>query len=342
MRKKVRKILKYSISSIILMVVVALIFPTWTPKIKGENSISMLEQVEINRAGHEVMIRGADRSNPILIFVHGGPGCSEIPYVRKYQQDLEQHFTVVHYDQRGSGKSYHFSEDYSNLTTDVLVDDLLALRNYVTEELGQEKVILIGHSFGTYIGMKAAAKAPTQFHAYIGIGQMANTLQSELESLEYTYEQAKQAGNAEDVKKLELIHSSIEQGKELVPRILLQKYGGAARLIHENRDYILGFLFNPEYNGMDMIRFYSGMISSQDILLKEAFDQNLPDIVDHLEIPTYFVTGKYDYMTTANAARDYFDVLDAPIKDFIVFNESAHYPQFEEKEKFVQWLQELF
>jgi len=342
MRKKIRKTLKYSIFSIILMVIVALIFPTWTPKIKGENSISMLEQVEINGTGHEVMIRGVDRTNPILIFVHGGPGCSEIPYVRKYQKELEQHFTVVHYDQRGSGKSYHFFENYSNLTTDILVDDLLALRNYVSKELGQEKVILIGHSFGTYIGMKAAAKAPTQFHAYIGIGQMANTLQSELESLEYTYEQAKQAGNAEDVKKLELIRSSIEQGKELTPRILLQKYGGAARLIHENRDYISGFLFNPEYNGLDMIRFYSGMFSSQDILLREAFDQNLPDIFDHLEIPTYFVTGKYDYMTTANAARDYFDVLDAPIKDFIVFNESAHYPQFEEKEKFVKWLNELF
>lgn len=342
MRKKIRKTLKYSILSIILIVIVALIFPTWTPKIKGENSISMLEQVEINGTGHEVMIRGVDRTNPILIFVHGGPGCSEIPYVRKYQKELEQYFTVVHYDQRGSGKSYHFFEDYSNLTTDVLVDDLLALRDYVSKELGQEKVILIGHSFGTYIGMKAAAKAPTQFHAYIGIGQMANTLQSELESLEYTYEQAKQAGNAEDVKKLELNRSSIEQGKDLTPRILLQKYGGAARLIHENRDYISGFLLNPEYNGLDMIRFYTGMFSSQDILLKEAFDQNLPDIVDHLEIPTYFVTGKYDYMTTANAARDYFDVLSAPIKDFIVFNESAHYPQFEEKEKFVKWLNELF
>ena len=342
MRKKIRKTLKYSILSIILMVIVALIFPTWTPKIKGENSISMLEQVEINGTGHEVMIRGVDRTNPILIFVHGGPGCSEIPYVRKYQKELEQHFTVVHYDQRGSGKSYHFFEDYSNLTTDVLVDDLLALRDYVSKELNQEKVILIGHSFGTYIGMKAAAKAPTQFHAYIGIGQMANTLQSELESLEYTYEQAKQAGNEDDVKKLELIRSSIEQGKELTPRILLQKYGGAARLINENRDYISGFLFNPEYNGLDMIRFYSGMFSSQDILLRKAFDHNLPDIVDHLEIPTYFVTGKYDYMTTANAARDYFDVLNAPIKDFIVFNESAHYPQFEEKEKFFKWLNELF
>ncbi|PQP80763.1 alpha/beta hydrolase [Paenibacillus sp. PCH8] len=342
MRKKIRKTLKYSIFSIMLMMILALIFPTWTPKIKGENSISMLGQVEINGEGHEIMIRGIDRTNPILIFVHGGPGCSEIPYVRKYKKELEQYFTVVHYDQRGSGKSYHFFEDYSNLTTDVLVDDLIVLSDYVSKELNQEKVILIGHSFGTYIGMKAAAKAPAQFHAYIGIGQMANTFQSELESLAYTLEQAKQAGNTEDVQKLELVRDSIQQGTGLTPRMLLQKYGGAARLINENRDYITGFLFNPEYNGLDMIRFYSAVFGSQDILVREALDQNLPDRVNHLEIPTYFVMGKYDYMTTANAARDYFDVFDAPIKDFVVFDESAHYPQFEEKEKFVKWLNELF
>jgi L-proline amide hydrolase len=100
------------------------------------------------------------------------------------------------------------------------------------------------------------------------------------------------------------------------------------------QDSFSRFLFNPEYNGLDMIRFYTGVLSLQEILLREALDQNLPEIVDHLEIPTYFVMGKYDYMTTANAARDYFDGFDAPIKDFVVFNESAHYPQFEEKEKF--------
>lgn len=342
MRRKLVKILKRTMLIIALIAILALIFPTWTPEIKGRNSISTLGQVKINGEGHEVMIRGSDRSNPIIIFMHGGPGCSEIPYVRKYQQELEQHFTVVHYDQRGSGKSYHFFANYSNLTTDLLVDDLLALTDYVTEELGQDKVVLIGHSFGTYIGMKAAAKAPDKFNAYIGIGQMADTVQSESESLEYTMEQAKQASNSEDVKSLELLRDSIERGEGFTPRILLQKYGGAARLINENRDYNLGFFLNPEYNGLDVIRFYKGVLGSQDILMREVLANHLPNIVDHLNIPTYFVMGKYDYMTTVNAARDYFDVLEAPEKDFVVFEESAHYPQFEEKERFVEWLNELF
>lgn len=81
------------------------------------------------------MIRGDDKRNAIIIFVHGGPGCSEIPYVRKYQNLLEEHFTIIHYDQRGSGKPFHFFEDYSNITTDKHVDDLLALTEYVKKRV---------------------------------------------------------------------------------------------------------------------------------------------------------------------------------------------------------------
>lgn len=337
-RKKSIKIFRCTIVSILLIVILALIFPTWTPGIKGENSISTLGQVEINGAGHEVMIRGTDRNNPILIFVHGGPGCSEIPYVRKYQEELEKHFTIVHYDQRGSGKSYHLLEDYSGLTSDVLVDDLLALTDNVTNELGQEKVVLVGHSFGTYIGTKAAAKAPDKFMAYIGIGQMADTPQSELDSLEYTITQAEQAGNTEDVESLELLRHSIERGEKYTPRDLVRKYGGAARLIDDNKDYTLGFLLGTEYNALDVIRYSLGVQATQEILMREESTNHLPDIVDQLELPTYFVMGKYDYMTSVKAAREYFNELKAPKKDFVVFEESAHYPQFEEKERFASWL----
>lgn len=101
--------IKYFVIVIVLLLVLMLLFPTWTSSIKGSNSISVLEQVEINGTGHEMMIRGYDKENPVIIFVHGGPGCSEIPYAEKYQHLLETEFTVVHYDQRASGKSYHFS-----------------------------------------------------------------------------------------------------------------------------------------------------------------------------------------------------------------------------------------
>src|SRR5690606_625730 len=119
--RKVRKVLLYMGLAIVVIVGIALIFPTWTSKIDGPNSISELKQVEINGTGHELMIRAQDKTNPVVIFVHGGPGVPEIPYVTKYSKELEKYFTVVHYDQRATGKSYHFGEDYSNLSTELLV-----------------------------------------------------------------------------------------------------------------------------------------------------------------------------------------------------------------------------
>lgn len=338
LKRKSKKIAKISIVMLALLIITGLLFPTWTPRIAGENSISYLGQLEINGTGHEVMIRGVDRSNPVVIFVHGGPGCSEIPYVRKYQDLLEEKFTIVHYDQRGSGKSHHFFEDYSNLSSDLLVDDLLTLTEYVQKELGQERVLLIGHSFGTYIGMKAAAKAPDKFVAYMGIGQVGDHVTSEMDSLKYSIEQAKLAGNLKDVEQLEALQAPIERGEQLTPRDMVRKYGGAARLIDDNRDYYTGFLLNPEYNLLDVIRYLKGVTLSQAVLLQEEVKHNITTLVDKVEVPVYFVMGQYDYMTSVNAAREYFEALEVPKKEFVIFEKSAHYPQFEEETLFADWL----
>ncbi len=329
--------------AIFILVLAARFFmPTWTPAIQGENSISMLKQVPINGTGHEVMIRGEDRSNPVVIFVHGGPGCSEIPYIREYQKRLEQHFTIVHYDQRGSGKSFHFGEDYSGLSSDLLVEDLLALADYVTAELGVSKVLLVGHSFGTYIGMKAAAQAPEKFTAYIGIGQVADHAESELDGLNFAVEQALQAGNTGDAERLEKLRPDISEGKGLTPRDLIRKYGGAARQLNDNMLYYKGFLLAPEYNLLDVVRYWRGVELSQGILLAEEMERSIPDLVDKLEIPCFFVMGQYDYMTSTKAARTYFDRLEAPHKEFILFRDSAHYPQLEEEKRFAEWMEDTF
>lgn len=183
--RKLKKTLRIMGVTPIALLITALIFPTWTSSIKGENSISILEQVEMNGSKQELMIRGDDKNNPVILFVHGGPGAPEIPYAAAYQDLLETRFTVVHYDQRASGKSYRFFEDYANLSSELLVNDLLALTDHVSERLGKEKIILIGHSYGTYIAAQAAHKAPEKYEAYVGIGQMGDTLTSEMDSLTY-------------------------------------------------------------------------------------------------------------------------------------------------------------
>lgn len=340
--KKFLKILKNSIGIMIIILIIALFFPTWTPHIKGDNSISTLEQVEINGSKHSIMIRGNDKNNPVIISVHGGPGCSEIPYAGKYQDLLESKFTVVNYDQRGSGKTYHFFEDYSNLSTDLLIEDLLALTDYISTRFGKEKVILMAHSFGTYIATQAAYQSPEKYEAYIGIGQMSNTIESEIDNLNYCIIQAKEHGNTDDVLYLQRLTEKIKKEGMLVPRNYVMKYGGSSRLIDNPDGNFIDMLFSREYNLLDIIRYINGLIKYQEILIEDSLKNPLTNTITELELPYYFIMGKYDHMTSMNTAKKYFDMLEADKKEFIVFEQSAHYPQFEEKERFTKWMCDTF
>ncbi|MBQ2802334.1 MAG: alpha/beta hydrolase [Lachnospiraceae bacterium] len=343
MKKKICKGLKFFSIILLLFIVINFIRPTWTPKIKGDNSISELRKVNIGDTQLEIMIRGFDRDNPILIFVHGGPCCSEIPYVRKYQEELEKDFTIVHYDQRGTGKSYVFGEDYSDITTVTHVSDLVELTKYIESYLGKEQVILLGHSFGTYIATMAVAQNPKLYQAYIGIGQMSNPIDGELNNLYRCIEAAEEAGNEKDMNYLKSIEPSILEGEIITPRNYVRKYGFAARKIDDNVDYFFGFLFGTEYNLLDAIRFYTASIKYQDNLIVESTNNPIAQIVTEINVPVYFVMGKYDGMTSPESAENYLYRLTGDgVKEFVLFEESAHYPQFEEKEKFCQWMKDTF
>lgn len=342
-RKNVIRITKYMILLLLFGLLIELFRPTWTPKISGDNSISELRSVMVNGTELEVMIRGVNKNNPIVIFVHGGPCCSEIPYIRRYQEMLEQNFTIVHYDQRGSGKSYRFGTDYSEVTVKTHVEDLIELTEYIESYLGQEKVVLVGHSFGTYIATLAAFKAPEKYAAYVGIGQMSDTIKSESYSLTACMEEALAAGNEKDYERLHDKKEGIANGQGIVPRQYIRKYGMAARLISEDRDYFMGFLFGTEYNLLDAIRFYTASIQYQDSLITEALEHPLTKEVTNLNLPVYFVMGKYDGMTSPKAAEEYLDQLNVNgKKQLILYENSAHYPQLEEKEKFFEWMKKLF
>ena len=216
------------------------------------------------------------------------------------------------------------------------------MTDYVSERLGKEKVILIGHSFGTYIAIQAAYKAPEKYEAYIGIGQMSDTVESEIDILNYTIQQSQKVGNTEDVSYLQGLTEKIKKGETVVPRNYVIKYDGDLRTIDNLGDDNISVLFSSEYNLLDIIRYNYGLGYSQKALLKVVLKNPLPDKVTKLEVPTYFVMGKYDYMTSSDAAKTYMNRIKADKKEFITFEQSAHYPQFEEKEKFYEWMTNSF
>lgn len=342
-KKTIKKIVIIILVVVLLFLLVRTAMPGWMPKVKGENAVSEFRKAEINGAELQLMIRGEDRSNPVVIFVHGGPCCSEIPYVRKYQKDWEKDFTIVHYDQRGSGKSYKFGEDYSQVTTATHVEDLIALTEYIEEHLGTDKVILLGHSFGTYIGTQAAALRPDLYSAYVGIGQMSDTVSSELNTLDKCITAARDRGDVKAAEELEAMRGLISEGKQITPRDKVYEYGFGARLINDNSDYTRAFFFGPEYNLIDVVRYLTGAGKCQEGLIMEALEHPITDIVDKIDIPVYFVMGRYDGMTSPEAAEEYLqDIKGDGEKKFILFENSAHYPQFEEKEAFYKWMLDTF
>ena len=342
-KKRLKRILITAALILPVFLLIRFIMPTWTPAIKGSNSISELRSVTVNDADLTVLIRGENKDNPVLLFVHGGPCCSEIPYVRKYQDELEKDFTIVHYDQRGSGRSYKSGQDYSDVTAKTHVDDLIALTEYVEDYLNKDKVILAGHSYGTYIATQAASLRPDLYEAYVGIGQMSDTIKSELNTLDKCIAAAEEKSNDADAEKLRDLKPSIQNGSMIVPRDYVRKYGFAARKIDDNRDYVLAFLFGTEYNLSDAAGFYTASIKYQDALIMEALDHPITEIVTRINIPVYFVLGRYDGMTSPESAREYLDSLGGEgAREMVIYEESAHYPQFEEKEAFSKWMWETF
>lgn len=328
---------------LLLVLAVRAFMPARTPRLRGENSISELRKVKLNGAEIQLMIRGCDRRQPVLLFVHGGPCCPEIPYVRKYQKALEKEFTVVCYDQRGSGKSFGFGKDYSGVTAATHTADLTALTEYVEGYLGAEQVILVGHSYGTYIASQAAALRPELYRAYIGIGQMADTAAGELNTLEKCIARAAAEGDEKTAARLEADREAVAGGRRFSDRSIVRRYGFAARGIDENRDLLLAFAFGCEYNLLDAARYYTAARRYQDGLAMEALRNPLSSIVTELELPVYFLMGKYDGMTSPEAAEEYLSKLGGSgERRFVLFENSAHYPQFEEREKFDKWMIESF
>ena len=220
---------------------------------------------------------------------------------------------------------------------------MIELTKYIESYLEQEQVILLGHSFGTYIATMAVAQSPELYQAYIGIGQMSNPIEGELNNLYRCIEAAEASDNKDDVEYLKGLEQSILEGEIITPRSYVRKYGFAVRKIDDNRDYLSGFLFGTEYNLLDAIRFYTASIKYQDDLIAESTQNPITQMVMEINVPVYFVMGKYDGMTSPESAENYLhSLIGEGVKEFIVFDESAHYPQFEEEEKFCQWLKDTF
>lgn len=301
--------------------------------------IDTLEFVTLGGTPQAITIKGRDRANPVLLFIHGGPASPTMPMSWAFQRPWEDYFTVVQWDQRGSGKSAFAEGDRerlaSTMTLDQVVTDGLELVDHLRRRMGQEKVIVMGWSWGTAVGSRMALRAPEKLHGYIGLGQTVNAA-AERAAFEGTLERARKAGNDGAVQELLALEPYPgTNGERVLP--------GAGTVRKWARVYAGGWygrtdlaLFDvlpewgPEYTDADLAMQSSASGWAGSLLIRDLMRRDLLVEGARYEVPVLLLMGRYDLHTPLPPVEAYFARLTAPSKRLVIFEKSGHFSMFEE------------
>jgi pimeloyl-ACP methyl ester carboxylesterase len=311
-------------------------------RIETHNGISWLEEVELGGQRQWIFIRGEDRNNPVLIFLHGGPGAPlfGISSSRTLYSELIKHFTIVHWDQRGAGKSFSRDLPVKSLTFGRLVEDCNELIDYTRDRFNAQKVFVVGHSWGSVIGFKTAYRYPEKIHAFVGVAQIISNHEKLAISYDFVVDAAK---NSEDGKRLNTLEAigpppfdTLEEIMELNRNI--SHFGGVMRKAGlEQSATMLGFLTSPEYSFSEGLRAMrlKGMEFTISALWDEIEDMDIAEEIRSIEIPIYFFEGKFDMANPTVIVEDFYNNLeDRKDIHLVIFEDSAHFPMIEQRKKY--------
>lgn len=304
-------------------------------------SVASMEMIELGGVEQSVWFRGVDIHKPALILLHGGPGASEAPLFRHYNSELEKHFLVVYWEQRGAGRSYHGDIPPESMTIEQFVSDLDELTELVRRRFHKQQVTLLAHSWGTIPGLIYAHDYPEKVAAYVGVAQIANFSEGERRSYEWALARAAEKGNQEALEELEAMAPAPDSvDDELLKGRWVENFGGVFHQPMSTWTLIRAALGTDEATLLDLVKFGRGNRFSLENLRPEYHAVDLTRYRE-FELPVIFILGRYDWHVPSVAAAEYFAQLQAPKKRLIWFEESAHNPPFEEPERFVNVLRGL-
>jgi proline iminopeptidase len=299
-------------------------------------SVATMETVAVGGVPQSIWFRGVSRSNPPLILLHGGPGASESALFRYYNAALEQHFLVVYWEQRGTGRSFHADIPPASMTIERFVRDLDEVVALVGRRFGKHKVVLLGHSWGTVLGTIYASRHPEKVLAYVGVAQIADMPQGDRLSFEFALSEARRRGHSKAIASLESIgpppYASVDE--RLAVGKWVERFGGVFHANLSTGKLIWAALSTDEANLIDLVKFGQGNRFSLTRLDEEFSQLHLSEHYRSFDVPIYFLLGRYDWHVPAVLAAQYFETLRAPCKRLVWFEASAHNPPFEEPEKF--------
>ena len=304
-------------------------------------SVAELTTVELDGRDHPLMIRGHDADNPVLLFLAGGPGGSELGAMRRHLPGLEEHFTVVTWDQRGTGKAYPQLDPTDTITLDAYVDDTIAVTDHLRDRFGQDRIYLVGQSWGSTLGVLAVQQAPDRYRALIGVGQMVSQLATDTIFYDDTLQWARETGRTGLLDDLSAI------GPPPYDRML--DYETALSHEHEvypydrtgNHEGISGFSENfivPEYSLIEQVHLLAGFMDTFAALYPQLQDIDFRRTATELPVPVFFVQGAHEAGGRQEPFEEWYSTLEAPSKDVTYLDTSGHRPMFEQPDEFVSYM----
>ncbi len=279
----------------------------------GDGSINTSEAIHINGIKQWISIKGTNDKNPVLLFLHGGPGNSAMSYADKFTAELQKHFVVVQWDQRESGKTATLNPSDKPLTVSLMENDAVEMIHYLRKRFGQDKIYLMGHSWGGFLGLKVAADHPELLNGYFAISPMVNQIESEKLSLEWMIAKAKEINNQQALTDLTSVKIPFESPEQL----------------YYHRSWLAKMMGNKPPT-KDFVEAWGKKWLA---LFNEASRINFSISYPELKCPIYFFIGGKDYQTHFKLTEDYHNTLKADKKRLFWFTDSGHNLNLTEPDK---------
>jgi pimeloyl-ACP methyl ester carboxylesterase len=302
-------------------------------------SLSERAVVEIGGVPQGMFIQATDQANPVLLVLHGGPGMPDWFLNVTHPAGLERDFTVAWWEQRGAGMSWSPDLDPDDLTMERLILDTIEVADYLRDRFSQDMVYLLGHSFGSFLGIQVAARAPDRFHAYVGMAQVTHQIRSEEMARERMIAAYAARGDTRMAARLEAAPVSVEDGMSdaylrLRDAATHRLGGGTTR----DMSSVFTGVFLPmwglrAYTLREKIGIWRGKAWSRGILWEDVLTTDLTRRITRLDLPFYVFVGAHDLTVLPDLSREIFDGIEAPVKGFYVFPDSAHSPVFEDPDR---------
>jgi pimeloyl-ACP methyl ester carboxylesterase len=310
-----------------------------TYAISSPKGIDEAQFVTIGGIEQWITIRGWDRENPVLLFLHGGPGDVTNPWTFALFAPWEKAFTVVQWDQRGAGRTLRKSGPAvaPTITVDRMVQDGIELTEYLLKHLGKKKIIIVGHSFGTILELGMVRARPELFYAYVGTGQVADENKNYLVAYDALLKKAKAVGDQRAVEELSHVGPPPYESGEgyRVQWKWANAFEGADQFLAGT----IGLaLVAPGYSVQDINDSGDGQILSAERLVPQTKSSGPKELGLEFSLPMFFIQGAEDFTTPTALARSYLEAIKAPRKEFVTINGGGHFAVFMHSGQFLQEL----